>query len=284
MLKVGKYKKIAIIFAILIIFNILLFSPQGYSEGTPGNLTTIASWDFIEAPTSPIISATGGAFWEHATLTNSMGSIPSYSSSDGSIFLSNWEDGAHTKYWEFSLPTTGFANIEITANGRGSFTSPRDFELHYSNDGYNWHTVPLSYRQLTTEFSEPPTWSNIYIQAEDVPNLLIRAVMVADISIGGSTVTNMGTSRLRDITVRGTQMSTTIPEYGDINGDGQIDVEDAILILRHLVGLIDIEAAFGSHAYTRAKVSGKGETLNVGDAILILRHAVGLITDFPVEW
>jgi hypothetical protein len=71
--------------------------------------------------------------------------------------------------------------------------------------------------------------------------------------------------------------------YGDINADGRIDVGDAILVLRHIVGLIDLEAEFGSGALQRAKVSGSEEPVNVGDAILILRYIVGLVKEFPVE-
>ncbi len=55
---------------------------------------------------------------------------------------------------------------------------------------------------------------------------------------------------------------------------------DAILILRHIVGLIDIEAEYGPEALIRAKVNTGGGALDVGDAILILRYIVGLITKF----
>jgi hypothetical protein len=72
-------------------------------------------------------------------------------------------------------------------------------------------------------------------------------------------------------------------DYGDVNGDGSIDVADAILVLRHIVGLIDIKAEFGSDAIVRGKVSGGDGNLDVGDSILILRYIVGLITKFPVE-
>jgi hypothetical protein len=71
--------------------------------------------------------------------------------------------------------------------------------------------------------------------------------------------------------------------YGDVSGDGQVDVGDAILLLRHIVGLIDIEEDYGPYAYTRARVSGVEGGVDVGDAILILRYIVGLITEFPAE-
>jgi PKD repeat protein len=71
--------------------------------------------------------------------------------------------------------------------------------------------------------------------------------------------------------------------YGDVSGNGQVDVGDAILVLRHIVGLVDIGAEYGPEALIRAKVNTGGGALDVGDAILILRYIVGLITKFPVE-
>ena len=66
---------------------------------------------------------------------------------------------------------------------------------------------------------------------------------------------------------------------GDVNGDGKIDVSDVILILRHIVGIIDIAEEYGAAALERAKVSGDDD-LSVADAILLLRYIVGLVDDF----
>ncbi len=70
---------------------------------------------------------------------------------------------------------------------------------------------------------------------------------------------------------------------GDVNGDGRIDVADAILVLRHIVGLLDIGEEYGPEALVRGRVSGPTGGINVGDAILILRYIVGLIPQFPIE-
>ena len=70
--------------------------------------------------------------------------------------------------------------------------------------------------------------------------------------------------------------------FGDVNGDGLVDVGDAILVLRHIVGLVNIENEYGAEAIVRANVNGDGD-VDVGDAILILRYIVGLISEFPAE-
>lgn len=66
------------------------------------------------------------------------------------------------------------------------------------------------------------------------------------------------------------------PILGDINGDGEIDSKDAILILRFSVNLQTPTA----QQKTAADVSRDG-MIDSKDAILILRRAVGLISAFP---
>ena len=66
--------------------------------------------------------------------------------------------------------------------------------------------------------------------------------------------------------------------YGDIDGNGEVDLYDATLIMRYAVGLITLDDA----AVARGNVSGDTLT-DLYDATLIQRYAVGIITEFPVE-
>ena len=66
--------------------------------------------------------------------------------------------------------------------------------------------------------------------------------------------------------------------YGDVNGDGKVNTEDALLALKAAVGITKL-----SEAQTLAgDVSGDGR-VTTEDALLILKHAVGIIKIFPVE-
>lgn len=69
--------------------------------------------------------------------------------------------------------------------------------------------------------------------------------------------------------------------YGDVNNDGKVSIEDAILILRHIVKLTDLAEVYGAGALARAKVSGDDAPVNVKDAILVLRHVAGLMQQVP---
>lgn len=72
------------------------------------------------------------------------------------------------------------------------------------------------------------------------------------------------------------------PWYGDIDRSAAVDIDDVVLLLQHALNLTDITADYGSGALLRSDVNGDGK-VNVQDAILILRYVVGLIQEFPVE-
>ena len=68
------------------------------------------------------------------------------------------------------------------------------------------------------------------------------------------------------------------PIYGDANCDCLVTAADAALVLRTLVGL-DTLSAIGAD---NAKVAGES-SVSAQDAALILRYVVKLIERFPVE-
>ena len=70
----------------------------------------------------------------------------------------------------------------------------------------------------------------------------------------------------------------TVSAFGDINNDGDVDGGDAMMILRHVVQLIELNA----DEKAVADVNGDGR-IDVGDAVLVLRYDAGFISKFPAE-
>ena len=66
--------------------------------------------------------------------------------------------------------------------------------------------------------------------------------------------------------------------YGDMNKNGQIDVQDALEILKAYVGLRKLD----EEEQKIADVSGNGE-IEVEDALYVLKYYVELIEVFPVD-
>lgn len=69
------------------------------------------------------------------------------------------------------------------------------------------------------------------------------------------------------------QVTVTAPDLapGDVNGNGQVEVGDAVLVLRATVGLEILDAEQSSRADL-----DRNEDINVADAISILRRVVGV--------
>ncbi|MBQ4428327.1 MAG: choice-of-anchor J domain-containing protein [Clostridia bacterium] len=65
---------------------------------------------------------------------------------------------------------------------------------------------------------------------------------------------------------------------GDVDMDGQVTTADALMALRYVMGLIELN----EDQLAQADVTGDGE-VTVADPLLILRHAMGLIETFPAE-
>ncbi|MBM3236244.1 hypothetical protein FJZ31_08090 [Candidatus Poribacteria bacterium] len=66
--------------------------------------------------------------------------------------------------------------------------------------------------------------------------------------------------------------------YGDVSGDGNITAYDASLVLRYVVGSIELSP----EQQKAADVTNNG-TISALDAALILQYTVGLITKFPAD-
>ena len=98
---------------------------------------------------------------------------------------------------------------------------------------------------------------------------IILVMLVAVLTVGFSGVSE-GVNTIKN-------NETENHYFGDVDGDGQVIVGDAIRVLRHIVGLGKFEDR--SDNWQRADVNLDGY-INVGDAIMILRHVVVLIKEF----
>ena len=71
-------------------------------------------------------------------------------------------------------------------------------------------------------------------------------------------------------------MTTVV--YGDVNDDGEIDVTDAVLVLKHITDTSTLNA----QQQIAANVNGDTE-IDITDAVLILKHITDPNTPFPIE-
>ncbi len=68
------------------------------------------------------------------------------------------------------------------------------------------------------------------------------------------------------------------PMLGDVNEDGEIDVRDVTLVLRHVLDIEELD----EDVEHLADVDGDGD-IDVQDVTLIMQYALGIIDEFPID-
>lgn len=67
-------------------------------------------------------------------------------------------------------------------------------------------------------------------------------------------------------------------DYGDVNEDGVVNVEDVVLVMQYILGLTQLDP----DQQNAADVNGDG-IINVEDVVLVMQYVLSLIDNFPVE-
>ncbi|MBQ9878858.1 MAG: choice-of-anchor J domain-containing protein [Clostridia bacterium] len=80
------------------------------------------------------------------------------------------------------------------------------------------------------------------------------------------------------MSVEFTVEAPAVDTFGDVDLDGNVEAEDALLAMRYAMGLIELT----DEQLVQMDVNGDG-VYDLVDAVLILRYAMGLIDQFPIE-
>ena len=183
--------------------GLLLF----YSLSTQSQ-TIIARWDFENK--DPIADAGIAANLTREITSTSQSSINYVSGSGGSGSFStnniNWDNGQDQKYWQISLSTLDYKNLNLSSKQYSSSTGPRDFKIQYSSDGVIWFdagaiiNVAANFTKgVLNDFKLP-------IECNNQPLLFIRWIMNSNIAVNSYNVANYGSNRIDDITINGCLM------------------------------------------------------------------------------
>jgi subtilisin family serine protease len=115
------------------------------------------------------------------------------------------------------------------------------------------------------------------------PDALENALKSSALDLGTSGPDNtFGYGRL-DVAKAANQLALLPPPgpSGDVNGDGVVDIQDALLVLQAAVGLIPVTPAIMQQGDVAPLINGipsPDARINVIDALVVLRKAVELIT------
>lgn len=90
-------------------------------------------------------------------------------------------------YFETTVSTLGYENIQFSAKLGGTKKGPRDWKLQYSLDGINYTDIDGASYSITNNKNMEQAFSNVILPAEceNQSKIYIRAVVSADVAISG---------------------------------------------------------------------------------------------------
>lgn len=107
------------------------------------------------------------------------------------------------------------------------------------------------------------TWTIISVIILSILMILVENINHINIAYGNESIKDSGSNE------------TTI-KYGDVNGDGEIDVGDGVIIKRHLAGMsVDIDSI--------ASDVNLDDSINTSDAVLIMKYLSGMNVELGVS-
>ena len=146
-----------------------------------------------------------------------------------------------------------------------------------SSTGYYSLVVPEGFKNGKVIFTEDENATTNRYPADMEPGLSLN---------GASMLFSANNSWTEYKPVKPTKPTTTKPTttkpsvtylYGDVNNDKTIDVKDALLVAKVVVGKV----SFNDIQIKSADVNGDGE-INAKDATLIQKYGIKMVSSFPV--
>lgn len=204
------------------LFSLLLAGSSGLLHAVP---VDIARWTFetsvptTAGPHSPEVGA-GAALGFHADLST-VYSNPTGNGSNESFSANRWGVG---DYWQFSLSTAGYDNINVSLDQTSSAGGPRDFKISYSTDGTTF-TDFQNYSVLENGGSPNPAWSSGTVRPayafsfdltsvsalDDDSSIFFRLIDRSTVSASGGVVATTGADRVDNFLVTGTVRIVSAP-------------------------------------------------------------------------
>lgn len=186
---------------------------------TIGAGSSLTNWSGGRSITNvPAEVGTGTASGFHSGFGNSSWGTITGNGSSKALNGAGWTN-TPGDYYEFSVSTIGFQNIQFSINANGSSTGPRDFRLQYSTDGTTFtdvsgatYTIPsgVTWTSSTSNSTTAFSFDLSSITAINNQSLIyIRVVDTTSNSISGATVGTSGSSRVDNASIVGSSLITT---------------------------------------------------------------------------
>ncbi|QOS79835.1 metallophosphoesterase [Paenibacillus sp. JNUCC31] len=190
-------------------------SEEGLASEAAAVQETIAQWIFKDKGENGLFPATGGVN-QTASSIRDVGTNTdayTYESGENSVRNQGWHEGTGIKYWLATLSTKDFEAISLSSQQTSSSTGPKDFKVQYSTNQQEWTDVVGGKLVLAQNnfncANNSCKLTNLALPAginnQDV--VYIRWVVDSVKSVSGGTVSSSGSSRIKDVVIKGTRIS-----------------------------------------------------------------------------
>jgi len=182
--------------------------------------TTIAGWTFPTGSSADAVADQGISSPFTKTFSSNGTSAIDFSkkgNSTKSAQATGWDAGKDVKYWQIMFTTKNYKNILLSSaqQSGGNNPGPRDFKVQYSV-GFtsNWIDVENSKIKVVNDWTTGVlTRLQLPSECNDKDTLYIRWIMTSDTSSAGAVVASNGISKIDDIFIEGTKISTGIKDF-----------------------------------------------------------------------
>ena len=247
-------------------------------------------------------------FNSHATITNAYatGVVKGIDDVGGLVGAKGSDSTVAKSYWDITTSGT-----EASAGGTGKNTTDMKLQGTYvdwdftgiwstegsKNDGYPFlikdryaitvaNVVGGTATVSTNPANEAAEGATVTVSIANIEaDKQFRSIIVTDADSGAVATTIVTAGKSYTFTMPAKAVIVTVAVqwaitvvYGDVNDDGEIDVTDAVLVLKHITDTSTLNA----QQQIAANVSGDAE-LDITDAVLILKHITDPNTPFPIE-
>ena len=175
-------------------------------------------------------------------------------------------------FWHSPFDASPYEWLEFYIHGGSSEEEGDLWVFCYDGDGTELNKRPVNDCRYIEGGNIEPIWKRVRIPLLhlDARGKSLTRVAIQNRSDDASTPLWIDEIRLIAPSVAA--------KYGDVNNDGDVGVGDAMLVLKFVVRLIDLNLL----QREMSDVSGDGN-ITAYDAVFILQHIVGLISKFPAE-
>lgn len=203
-------RTISMLLVFMLLVSSIVLADGRKSQPAVTDSEVAAKWEFEKVKTDPgVFHATSGLYKDSSEIIQEVGGESrvgfTYDESEKSIRYQGWDKGKGKKAWVASLSTKGLKDITLSSQQKSSSTGPRDFKVQISTDRTHWKDIDKGKLVLSTSYKSSGSLDDtpLPVEADNQEQLYIRWVVNSNTSVSDSSIGKNGSSRIKDIVVKG---------------------------------------------------------------------------------